>query len=188
MKFSILQAVLAWQTSSAFRFTPCTKRAVGVNGRSYFISQSSPRKHLNLNGFSPELNHAIDLLQDLPSIALADSASAASSGGWWGAYLNIFKSGLLFVHDVIDAPLKSAGIQQTWGPAIALFTAGMLVPNWILCCCCSFVMQPFLHCPSVFSFHLSSFFRCESSSGSCFSATIQKCGVHEGFEANAKWN
>lgn len=157
MKFSILQAFLAWQTTSAFRFNPCKKRAVRVNGRSCFTSQSNPRTPLNLNAFSPELNHAIGLLQDLPSAALADSASTASSGGWWGAYLNIFKSGLLFVHDVIDAPLKSAGIQQTWGLAIALFTAGMLLTSLFEIV---FVVPSSLHYPSVFSFHFSSFCRC----------------------------
>jgi YidC/Oxa1 family membrane protein insertase len=134
MKFSIVQPLVFLQASSAFQTILSNKKFVGFNRRSCFTSPV--KSHLlpfktQLNIFTHELNHAIDLLQDLPSIAIADTASVASSGGWFDSYLNIFKTGLLFVHDVIDAPLKSAGIQQTWGLAIALFTAGVrtsLVP------------------------------------------------------------
>jgi hypothetical protein len=64
-------------------------------------------------------------LQDqLNSLAVAAASSTADDSGWWSAYLNIFKTALLAVHTTIDQPLRSAGITQTWGPSIALFTAG----------------------------------------------------------------
>ena len=60
----------------------------------------------------------------LPSHLLADAAAAAATDdGWWNAYLNIFKNTLLAVHTTIDQPLRSVGIDQTWGVSIAIFTA-----------------------------------------------------------------
>ena len=60
---------------------------------------------------------------------LADAATAAATDpaavpslGWWGQYINLFKVSLEFVHGAIEQPLKSIGIEQTWGPAIGLFT------------------------------------------------------------------
>jgi hypothetical protein len=66
------------------------------------------------------------LLADASSSMTADAAtasSAADDSGWWAAYLNVFKTCLLFVHNTIDAPLRSVGLTQTWGPSIAIFTA-----------------------------------------------------------------
>jgi YidC/Oxa1 family membrane protein insertase len=54
---------------------------------------------------------------------LADAAPAAQDEGWWSSYINIFKTALLFVHSTIDGPLRSLGIEQTWGISIAVFTA-----------------------------------------------------------------
>ena len=67
------------------------------------------------------------LQQQHPNTAqwLADAAVAtepAADIGWWGQYINIFKVSLEFMHSLIDQPLRSIGIEQTWGPAIALFT------------------------------------------------------------------
>lgn len=68
---------------------------------------------------------------------LADASAAATEmrpdggPGWWQAYLNIFKNTLQFVHQTVDQPLRDAGITQTWGISIALFTIGvrsLLVP------------------------------------------------------------
>lgn len=63
------------------------------------------------------------------SMLLADAANAAAEvaedGGWWQNYLELFKSGLVNIHSTIDGPLRSAGIEQTWGPSIALFTFGV---------------------------------------------------------------
>lgn len=76
----------------------------------------------------------IDSVLDSTSLQLlADAAAdvATKDDGWWGAYLNIFKTCLLFVHNTIDAPLRSVGVTQTWGVAIAIFTASvrsLLIP------------------------------------------------------------
>jgi hypothetical protein len=79
-----------------------------------------------------------DLLPDAPSVdallnamestsrLVAEATAAAvaeeSSGGWWSSYLSVFKNFLGFVHSTVDGPLKSVGIEQTWGVSIALFT------------------------------------------------------------------
>mmetsp|Transcript_46738 Transcript_46738/g.113897 ORF Transcript_46738/g.113897 Transcript_46738/m.113897 type:complete len:506 (-) Transcript_46738:98-1615(-) len=66
--------------------------------------------------------------------ATADAATDAATqtdGGWWKAYLNIFKTAIEAVHNTIDPPLRSVGFTQTWGVSIALFTAGvrsLLIP------------------------------------------------------------
>ena len=62
------------------------------------------------------------------SMTLADAAAAVAEDavkedGWWKQYLNLFKSGLTFIHDGIDEPLQNMGITQTWGISIAIFTA-----------------------------------------------------------------
>jgi hypothetical protein len=60
---------------------------------------------------------------------IADAASAAAAtdkaddGGWWKAYINVFKSILSFVHSTVEGPLRSVGIEQSWGISIFLFTA-----------------------------------------------------------------
>ena len=52
--------------------------------------------------------------------------AAADDIGWWETYIQFYKRGLAFVHDnVVDPPLRMAGIEQTWGPSIFLFTAGV---------------------------------------------------------------
>ena len=71
--------------------------------------------------------------QSASHLLLADDATAAAgeATGWWGAYINVFKSTLLFVHGTIDAPLRSVGFDQTWGVSIGLFTLSKC-----LCCFC----------------------------------------------------
>jgi hypothetical protein len=59
---------------------------------------------------------------------LADSAavvveSAGKDLGWWGAYVDLFKNALTLVHDTIEGPLRSIGVEQIWGISIAVFTA-----------------------------------------------------------------
>ena len=51
------------------------------------------------------------------------TADMKDDGGWWKAYINVFKSILTFVHTTIDGPFRSLGIEQTWGVSIFLFTA-----------------------------------------------------------------
>lgn len=55
--------------------------------------------------------------------ALEVEEQIAQNQGYWAAYLNIFKSALLLVHNTVDAPLRSIGVDQTWGISIAIFTA-----------------------------------------------------------------
>eukprot|EP00522_Entomoneis_paludosa_P000234 CAMPEP_0172472624 /NCGR_PEP_ID=MMETSP1065-20121228/68433_1 /TAXON_ID=265537 /ORGANISM="Amphiprora paludosa, Strain CCMP125" /LENGTH=499 /DNA_ID=CAMNT_0013230773 /DNA_START=109 /DNA_END=1608 /DNA_ORIENTATION=+ len=77
-----------------------------------------------------------DLLNSVThsSNLIADAAAAAGDAkelGWWGQYINLFKMTLNGVHSAVDGPLRSVGIDQTWGISIALFTIGvrsLLVP------------------------------------------------------------
>jgi YidC/Oxa1 family membrane protein insertase len=68
-----------------------------------------------------------DLMDSTSTILLSAAADVANNNnkdlGWWETYINLFKSSLLFVHRTIDGPLRSVGIEQTWGPSIAVFTA-----------------------------------------------------------------
>ena len=71
-----------------------------------------------------------DLLsQDIPAVSQEDLqivdavAEAAKDEGLWKSYLKIFKGALTLIHDTIDGPLRNAGIEQTWGISIAIFTA-----------------------------------------------------------------
>jgi hypothetical protein len=56
---------------------------------------------------------------------LADATvEVADKASWWQSYLAVFKGALNLVHSTIDQPLRSVGIDQTWGISIAIFTAG----------------------------------------------------------------
>jgi hypothetical protein len=55
--------------------------------------------------------------------AVQSEVDIAADEGWWAAYLSIFRSALLFVHDSVDQPLRNAGMTETWGISIAIFTA-----------------------------------------------------------------
>jgi len=50
-------------------------------------------------------------------------AEIAQDKGLWESYINLFKIALSFIHDSIDGPLNAAGVTQTWGISIAIFTA-----------------------------------------------------------------
>jgi len=64
--------------------------------------------------------------------AVVDVADAADvDGGWWQNYLDVFRNGLLFVHDSVDQPLRDKGIEQTWGVSIAIFTACKLIKLFV---------------------------------------------------------
>lgn len=81
----------------------------------------------HLSNINDSLSHSMNIL-------LADAAVVADAddGGWWQAYLTLFKNALVFIHDnIVEKPLKAAGVESTWGPSIALFTVFMrslLVP------------------------------------------------------------
>lgn len=67
---------------------------------------------------------------------LADAAvETAEKTSWWTSYLAIFKGALNLVHSTIDQPLRSVGIDQTWGISIAIFTAGKYSRLHVTCCC-----------------------------------------------------
>lgn len=72
-------------------------------------------------------------ISEAAAAAAATPVDALSTdNSWWEAYIQIYKSGLAFVHDnIVDGPLRKMGITQTWGPSIFLFTAGvrsLLIP------------------------------------------------------------
>jgi len=76
-------------------------------------------------------------LLDAPSSTwLADAAATTNQNGWWQSYINIFKTTLSFVHSTIDGPLRSAGIEQTWGISIFLFTACTYCEHDLHICFC----------------------------------------------------
>ena len=74
------------------------------------------------------MNHVAQEFMASSSMVLSDAAAATaeadSGGGWWQNYLQIFRNILVGVHDTVDGPLKSAGVEHTWGVSIALFTMG----------------------------------------------------------------
>ena len=116
---SVQVQVDAFQTSRPFV-------ASSIRARSSSSSSSS-----SLNVVGPE---HVQLLQDTlnvhPALTfLSDAAEVVvkEDGGWWNSYLLIFKGALQGVHDTIDPPLRNAGITQTWGISIFLFTAGTFV-------------------------------------------------------------
>lgn len=63
------------------------------------------------------------MLADAASVTADASDMPTTDSGWWESYLNIFKVTIELVHSAIDAPLRNAGITQTWGLSIAIFTA-----------------------------------------------------------------
>jgi hypothetical protein len=90
----------------------------------------SLRRSTRLHAFVPPGPEAMDFLHTAvssTSTLLSDAAAAVPDEptGWWANYLNVYKNSLLFVHSTIDQPLRNAGFDQTWGPSIFLFTAGM---------------------------------------------------------------
>jgi hypothetical protein len=65
----------------------------------------------------------MEILDTAIGNAVELTGEIAKDDSWWKSYLKIFEASLLFIHDTIDEPLKSVGIEQTWGISIALFTA-----------------------------------------------------------------
>lgn len=124
----LVAASLLTTTSSAFQAPVVTVSSRGF--RPTTVRHALPVEFLQdvqaqLQSFPDATALDVDSIFDSTSLQLlADAAAEASKDdGWWAAYLNIFKTCLLFVHNTIDAPLRSVGVTQTWGVAIALFTA-----------------------------------------------------------------
>jgi len=59
------------------------------------------------------------------AVAVDAVDAAVDDGGWWQSYLNVFKTLLIFIHSKVNGPLNYIGIENTWGPSIFLFTAGV---------------------------------------------------------------
>ena len=76
------------------------------------------------------LQHASQFLLASSSTLLSDAVAASGDlvvekdPSWWDNYLQIFRNILVFVHTTVDQPLKNAGVANTWGISIALFTCG----------------------------------------------------------------
>ena len=69
------------------------------------------------------VNALVSAATDASSAVGDVTEEAVKSDGWWKQYLNLYKSGLLTIHSTIDEPLRNAGVTQTWGISIAIFTA-----------------------------------------------------------------
>jgi len=73
----------------------------------------------------PSAEYITDIVHQT-SMLLADAAVVQTEDvGKWQSFINIFKDILTSVHSSVDGPLKNVGIEQTWGPSIFLFTAGV---------------------------------------------------------------
>jgi hypothetical protein len=119
------------QQSSSVSFTmkfPTTTKRTTLNMMMMMDPNDAMMTHIST--VSPISHETLDAVLLQTQLLLSDAAAASSSSdnsGWWSAYLNIFKTALTLVHDTIDGPLRSVGVTQTWGPSIALFTAGEFV-------------------------------------------------------------
>ena len=56
--------------------------------------------------------------------AVVDEAAAKKDLGLWGSYIQLFKNSLSLVHSTVEGPLKSIGVEHSWGISIGIFTAG----------------------------------------------------------------
>jgi hypothetical protein len=75
------------------------------------------------------IHHAISTTTSVFWLADADASAATVEAvekdlGWWGAYVDLFKNSLTLVHDTIEGPLRSIGVEKgIWGISIGIFTA-----------------------------------------------------------------
>lgn len=130
--FFVVGSIL-WYNSFAFIGPALTKGKNAVKGMNGL--KAVPVNEIDLSAMSDFLHQSSDFLHQ-SSIFVADATDAVidnakNDGGWWKSWLNLFRNTLVGVHSVIDEPLRSVGIEQTWGPSIFLFTAGvrsLLIP------------------------------------------------------------
>ena len=126
---------------SSRRFTPSTTTTTTTTTTQRMVMMDPNDIHSLATDHHQHLQHlhqhSFEKFTSLMTAAAADATTSSSGGGWWKAYLNIFKTALSAVHSTIDGPLRSVGITQTWGPAIALFTAGTFCRGrcYYYCCC-----------------------------------------------------
>jgi hypothetical protein len=128
---SVQVQVDAFQTSRPFVTVASTSAATSRARSSTSTSTSSLHvvgpEHVQLLHDTLNVHSHVLLQQPSPALTfLSDAAEAVvkEDSGWWNSYLQIYKGTLQGVHDLIDPPLRNAGITQTWGISIFLFTAG----------------------------------------------------------------
>eukprot|EP00527_Entomoneis_sp_CCMP2396_P003099 CAMPEP_0198138776 /NCGR_PEP_ID=MMETSP1443-20131203/2170_1 /TAXON_ID=186043 /ORGANISM="Entomoneis sp., Strain CCMP2396" /LENGTH=444 /DNA_ID=CAMNT_0043800703 /DNA_START=122 /DNA_END=1456 /DNA_ORIENTATION=+ len=117
--------------STTSAFAPLAPNQFGLLSRA--ASEISHTRHhaLPLDQFASYTDLLNHVTQSSNLIADAVVAAGEKDPGWWGSYINFFRAALEGIHGAIDAPLRSVGIDQTWGISIALFTfivRGLLVP------------------------------------------------------------
>ncbi|GMH66444.1 hypothetical protein TL16_g04430, partial [Triparma laevis f. inornata] len=108
-------------------FTPST---------SFFLPPTPSQSNLSPTRISPrsaplsaidpshlDLLHSTSQFLADAAVATGDAVADPEKAGWWANYLQVFKGGLLFVHDkLVDPPLQSLGFEHNWGVSIGLFT------------------------------------------------------------------
>jgi len=102
------------------------------------VKTSTTHKSKNLKAFLPNpadfgdlsaLHHvtqpfSLSTWTLVSNSAAAAADTAADQQSWWANYLQVFRNILVLVHTTVDGPLKNAGVENTWGISIALFTCG----------------------------------------------------------------
>jgi hypothetical protein len=113
---TLVQAIslvaLAASSADAFLPSPRTGRPLAVGT----TSTTTTQQFLTPDMLPDVITSTKDVLESSSYLIAADD------GSWWASYLEIFKNTLSFVHSTIDGPLRSVGIDQTWGVSIAVFT------------------------------------------------------------------
>lgn len=104
--------------SSAFSFLANAAAAVPIDQSSSDMLQ---------NVMDAAVSATPDEVSETIENIIEAEAEIAQDKGLWYSYINLFKLALNGIHDAIDGPLKSAGITQTWGISIALFTASEFI-------------------------------------------------------------
>jgi len=116
-KYSI--CLLLSSVITTYSFTVPSNAVQKIN---QFSSTTKTTTSLNV---IPSAEYITDIVHQT-SMVLADAAVAQTEDvGKWQSFINIFKDILTSVHSSVDGPLKNMGIEQTWGPSIFLFTAGV---------------------------------------------------------------
>mmetsp|Transcript_565 Transcript_565/g.961 ORF Transcript_565/g.961 Transcript_565/m.961 type:complete len:449 (+) Transcript_565:201-1547(+) len=120
ISLSILSVALGFQARSPLQASPKATT-------SSTLSVLPPVEHLNDVHSVLTDSTAFSFLADAAAAVVAPDGDVAEAiqdkQGWWQSYINLFKIALNGIHDAIDGPLNAAGITQTWGISIALFTA-----------------------------------------------------------------
>lgn len=137
-------SVLAWAAALPVgsAFAPSPKSGPRSQTNSVKMMVAPGMEDLNsLHHLSTMIMPDHDLLAQTSSW-IADSAAVAADAidvdatteelSNWEKYIQLYKNGLVFVHDnIVDEPLRKIGFTQTWGVSIFLFTAtvrALLIP------------------------------------------------------------